>query len=1377
MVRHWLRALRSRGLSQFRARRERRQPRPLQVPALTQAYEPRLLLSASPVGSEFQVNTFTTSAQSLYIESSQSIATDADGNFVVTWASFAQDGNGYGIFAQRYDAAGVAQGSEFQVNTYTTGTQIYSAVAMDADGDFVITWSSNGQDGSGDGIFAQRYNAAGVAQGTEFQVNTFTTGTQISPSVAMDAGGDFVITWRSSGQDGSAYGIFAQRYDAAGVAQGSEFQVNTYTTGSQTFAAVAMDADGDFVISWHSNGVDGNGSGIVAQRYNAAGVAQGGEFLVNSYTTSNQFFSSVAMDADGDFVVTWMSYSQEGINSRYGIYAQRYNAAGVAQGSEFLVNTLTTSYEVYPRVAMDADGDFVITWMGYDQDGSAYGIFAQQYTAAGVADGGEFQVNTYTTSTQSYPSVAMDADGDFVIAWMSYQQDGSSYGIFAQRYGSADNTAPTVTDVLVNGQSLDANGQLLTSPATMTVVFSEDLETMGAGSVTDTSNWSIFRNGVEQPGRIDNISFGLNMATGNYEALLTFATEPLAVGTYQLIAKETITDLAGNMLDGDDNSTAGGDFSLQFRVVDMVPTGNDFQVNTYTTDRQTFDVSTQPNIAMDADGNYVIAWASYEQDGSAYGIYAQRFNAQGLAQGAEFRVNTTTTNTQNHASVAMDADGDFVIAWSSFGQDGSGYGVYAQRYNALGVAQGTEFLVNTTTTGTQRFPAVAMDADGDYVITWISDQDSFSYGVYAQRYDSSGVAQGSEFRVNTFTTGSQAESSVAMNADGDFVVTWTNYAAQDGSGSGVYAQRYDATGAAQGSEFRVNSFTTDTQRHSRIAMDDAGDFVISWQSVNQDGSAYGSYAQRYDATGAAVGSEFLVNTTTVGNQFIPAIAMDADGDFIVTWSDYYHDGSGYGVYAQRFDNTGTAVGGEFLVNTFTTNYQWFSSVAMNDEGDFAVTWTSFGQDGSNYGIFNRLYRGNVTPYFETLMPVSIVEHLGNGSSVATVAAIDADPNDTLTYSITGGNVGNAFAINSATGEITVNNSVPIDFETLGTFNLRIAATDSANYTRKTTLTINLTDKPEKPAVVPQTFSVPENATNGTTVGTVVASDEDAGDSVTYSITGGNIGRVFAINSTTGAITVANAAALDYETLSTYSLTVQVTDMGGLYRKAVMTINVLDISGKPNISPQMFTIPENRPNGSVVGTVVATPLDRSDTLTYSLTGGNTNQAFAINSSTGQITVNNINALDFETNPTFNVTVQVMNQNSDFRKAVMTINLTDIGGKPYVSPQTFTVAENSPSGTVVGDVVASSPDIGDTLTYSITGGNVGSAFRINANNGLISVNRAAALDFETRPTFNVTVQVMNQQGLFRKAVITINLTDVSELNAGLFSSMPSLLSFTL
>src|SRR2546427_375406 len=140
-------------------------------------------------------------------------------------------------------------GSEFRVNTATTNSQYRPAVAADGAGNFVVAWMSAYQEGTSynDGIYAQRYDSAGAPQGAEFHVNTYTTGGQRFPSVAAASGGNFVVVWQGQFQDGSGVGIFGQRYSSAGAAQGSEFRVNTFTTSDQGYPAAPADSAGNFV--------------------------------------------------------------------------------------------------------------------------------------------------------------------------------------------------------------------------------------------------------------------------------------------------------------------------------------------------------------------------------------------------------------------------------------------------------------------------------------------------------------------------------------------------------------------------------------------------------------------------------------------------------------------------------------------------------------------------------------------------------------------------------------------------------------------------------------------------------------------------------------------------------------------------------------------------------------------------------------------------------------------------------------------------------------------------------------------------------------------------------------------------------------------------
>ncbi len=331
-----------------------------------------------------RINTYTTSDQG-----GSSIAALDDGGFVVTWSSNSQDGDGAGIYAQRYDANGVVQGSEFRVNGSTTGDQANSSITAIKNGGFVVNWMSARQDDIDSGIYVQRYDANGMAQGSEFRVNAHVPRDLSVPIAALDDGG-FVVAWRYEiyREEGDEFRISAQRYDANGVAQGNEFRVNTTTTGFHGEPSIAALTNGGFVVSWtsydHGLWNDQESFGIYAQRYDTNGVAQGSEFYVNPNTFNDQHLSLVAALKDGGFVVTWSSIGPDGDDiDGYAIYAQRYDASGVAQGNEFRVNTTTIGYQGNPSIAALNDGGFVVTWTSESQDDSTSGIYGKRYDANG----------------------------------------------------------------------------------------------------------------------------------------------------------------------------------------------------------------------------------------------------------------------------------------------------------------------------------------------------------------------------------------------------------------------------------------------------------------------------------------------------------------------------------------------------------------------------------------------------------------------------------------------------------------------------------------------------------------------------------------------------------------------------------------------------------------------------------------------------------------------------------------------------------------------------------------------------------------------------------------------------------------------------------
>jgi len=386
---------------------------------------------AGKLGSEFRANTYTTNDQN-----DPSVAALSNGGFVVAWTSHLQDNSSNDVYAQRYSAAGIKIGGEFRVTPGTSSTQEYPSVAGLSGGGFVITWTAYrlGLDQSLNGIHAQLYDAAGTPSGSEFLVNTHTPGDEFHSSVAGLSNGGFIVTWTSF-QYNSTEDIYGQRYSAAGARIGSEFLVNTYTMGDQYGSSVVGLHNGGFVVTWSSNSQDGSFEGVYGQRYSNAGKPLGKEFRVNTQTHNSQFQSSVTALKSGDFVVAWTSAGQQP-GSAYAVYAQRYNATGARIGTEFLVNT-TASYEWYPSIAALSDGGFVVAWHSANLKRKDLGddIYAQRYDALGKRVGGQGLVNTHRTADQQSPSVVGLANGNFVVTWQSYSQDGSMWGVYGQLFG------------------------------------------------------------------------------------------------------------------------------------------------------------------------------------------------------------------------------------------------------------------------------------------------------------------------------------------------------------------------------------------------------------------------------------------------------------------------------------------------------------------------------------------------------------------------------------------------------------------------------------------------------------------------------------------------------------------------------------------------------------------------------------------------------------------------------------------------------------------------------------------------------------------------------------------------------------------------------
>jgi hypothetical protein len=254
----------------------------------------------------------------------------------------------------------------------------------------------------------------------------------------MDSLGNFVVVWESYGSNGtdSDYNsIQGQLYDSDGDPVGGEFQVNTVTSSRQEDVAVTADGQGNFIVVWESQFVF-----IKGQIYDDSGAAVGGEFRVDSNGYGSR--PAVAADSTGNFTVVWQAEEAGGVDtSRTSIEMQRFDSSGNPLGGQFQVNTYTTEWQEDATIAMDSQGNITIVWesdgsFGTDSDG--YSLQAQYFDSSGTPVGGEFQVNTYTYGDQLNPVVRMDGGGSFVVVWDSNVSptDSSSRSVHGRRYSA-----------------------------------------------------------------------------------------------------------------------------------------------------------------------------------------------------------------------------------------------------------------------------------------------------------------------------------------------------------------------------------------------------------------------------------------------------------------------------------------------------------------------------------------------------------------------------------------------------------------------------------------------------------------------------------------------------------------------------------------------------------------------------------------------------------------------------------------------------------------------------------------------------------------------------------------------------------------------------
>ncbi len=420
---------------------------------------------------------------------------------------------------------------------------------------------------------------------------------------------------------------------------------------------------------------------------------------------------------------------------------------------------------------------------------------------------------------------------------------------------------------------------------------------------------------------------------------------------------------------------------------------------------------------MLADGSYVsVAFGAYPNSST---LYAQWYTAAGVASGSRFTVATNVAVDNGYVKTAADASGNLLIAYHAggyFTED-----IYAVSLSRAGVVTRQPWRVNTHTISMQKSPVVSLNASGVGVIAWLDFDQSLTI---ARRVTSYGINATAEFTVGTQAPGDSSMDS-AINAAGDFVVTWPKQSPTTGYQTAIGARMYGSDGVAKGPEFIVDTFRGGTRGSPRVAMNDTGWTIFAWGSVGQDPGTgtfnNGLYAQMYNPQSIAVGPEFRVPTTFTKDEYLTGLVITPDADITFVWDH------------------------------------------INYAENPALSQT-----------FLRQYRINFAPTIASSFTFSVAENSALNASVGTVLATDPDPG-VLTYALLGDS---PFAINATTGAITVAQPAQLDFETKTSWPLGVRVTDDQGATNFTIVTVNILDANDAPVVTTLPTSPRYNETPG-----------------------------------------------------------------------------------------------------------------------------------------------------------------------------------------------------------------------------------------------------------------------------------------------------------
>ncbi|MDO5309716.1 MAG: trypsin-like peptidase domain-containing protein [Planctomycetia bacterium] len=820
------------------------------------------------------------------------------------------------------------------------GNQIWSSVAMDGFGNFVITWTGYNQDGNGDGLTGgSNYGLGGVfmrafvsdpetaeLNGSAVkQVNEYTAYDQIHSQVAMSRNGYFTIVYESY-QDPSNdetsdlvdnFGIFARRYQLTTDTVALTDTTTSTSTGNNNTTSTTTT-----VTYVTSHDIKTLGQEFEVSRQPEA------------YITANdkdQLGGSVAIDSNGDMVFAWsdLSHPKDNIESVVCVRA-------VALAEDTIPPYVTRVNAIYnSRTTSNDDGELesidAISRVSLYNDNVTF------------ASGNGPTSLVYTFSEYMF-SAQMNADmRNYVESGDTIFESSEKYDEYYRYLDKANLENRNVKSVLdFNDWILTLDGKAVTSTYIYDIIYGYN----ASAKVEDY---------LRSKGLSDEVIATLpfstvcteSAATNDYELVILFK-DVLPDGTYTLTLSDNVTDACGqNRLDGDYDGKSGGAFTVRWNIGATIGEYEPDKID----DQEAFTYAGQgdPVVVSNSEGFIIVT----EQQ-----VLYELGTTSGSTSG------NNNNNNNNNTGTGYDEVHGY---YNTIVIDNTLYRIESdivmRHFNADGEPDGVERRVNSYSTGNQISPDIALTETGDYVVAWIGESSEALNGVCARFYPG-GQAQQNQVQV-AGTKGMRCwDVDVCISESGLVLITWLQGSKDNGTEADeMYGRFYNVNGEALSTAFKIipqiDSYSVEHFDVAPVTYNGQLNYVCVWQIYNKATKSFEIYqkvitahqrGKYYYATG---GDYTRVNDTTIHGQYAPQIAASKNSDeYYIVWVSDQNQANGGDIYAKRFDTAGNSLvflgtTGEALVNVQVKNVQGRPAVACNADG-VVFAWESFDVEEYNY---------------------------------------------------------------------------------------------------------------------------------------------------------------------------------------------------------------------------------------------------------------------------------------------------------------------------------------------------------------------------------------------------------------------------------------------